>query len=87
MPGAPDTIVLDEHCKVYRAQNPFMRAAFETATVAQSVAAEWREAEAGSSSVAAVVLDHARGADLVIAAQTTLAAPIPGTWTSPTALR
>ena len=69
MPGAPDTIVLDEHCHTYRAQNPLMKAAFGTAAAARSVAAEWREAEAGSGSVAASVLDYARAADLVIAAQ------------------
>ena len=69
MPGVPDTIVLDEHCKTYRAQNPPMKAAFEKAASARSVAAEWREAEAGSGSVAAAVLDHARAADLILAAQ------------------
>ena len=69
MPGAPDTIVLDEHCKTYRAQNPLMKAAFEQAASARSVAAEWREAEAGSGSVAAAVLQYARAADLILAAQ------------------
>ena len=31
MPGAPDAIVLDEHCVAYRKDNPAMRAAFEAA--------------------------------------------------------
>ena len=69
MPGAPDTIILDEHCKTYRAQNPAMKAVFEQAAAGRSVAAEWREGEAGSRSVAACVLDYSRAADLVIAAQ------------------
>lgn len=70
MPGAPDTMVIDEHCKAYRRDNPEMKAAFETAGRARNVASEWREADAGSTSVAEVVLQHARAADLVVAAQT-----------------
>lgn len=69
MPGAPDTIVLDEHCKAYRAQNPAMKASFEGAARAAGVAADWTEVEADSASVATVVLEQAHAADLVIAAQ------------------
>ena len=69
MPGTPDAIVLDEHCVAYRKDNPAMRAAFEAAAGGRNVSAEWREAEADSSSVADVVLQHACAADLIVAAQ------------------
>jgi nucleotide-binding universal stress UspA family protein len=67
MPGAPDAIVLDEHCVAYRKDNPAMRAAFEAAAGGSS--AEWREVEADNATVADIVLQHARAADLVVAAQ------------------
>jgi len=69
MPGVADTVVLDEHCEAYRADNPSMKAAFEAAAGVRSVATEWREGEAGNGSVAETVLEHARTADLIIAAQ------------------
>jgi nucleotide-binding universal stress UspA family protein len=70
MPGAADAIVLDEHAKAYQAENPAMKCAFEEAARAHDVVAEWREGDAGSSSVASVVMRHARTADLVVALQT-----------------
>lgn len=70
MPGTPDTMVIDEHYKAYRRDNPEMKAAFEIAGRARNVALEWREADAGSTSVAEIVLQHARAADLIVAAQT-----------------
>lgn len=69
MPGAPDAIVLEEHSLAYRRNSPDLRAAFEAAAGGRSSGVEWREAEAGSSTVADVVLQHARAADLVIASQ------------------
>ena len=69
MPGAPDVIVVDEHAKAYLAENPAMKGAFEKAAGAQNVTAEWRDEDAGSSTVARVMMRHARTADLVIAAQ------------------
>jgi nucleotide-binding universal stress UspA family protein len=69
MPGAPDTIVIDERAKAYRAENPAMKAAFQEAAAAQNIAAEWREEDAGSGTVARIVTRHARCADLVIASQ------------------
>ena len=69
MPGAPDAIVVDEHCVAYRRDNPAMRAAFAAAAGRRSSSAEWREGDAGSSNVADVVLQHAHAADLVVAAQ------------------
>src|SRR5688572_19901142 len=69
MPGTPDTIVVDAHCKAYRAENPEMKASFEAAARARDVAAEWREDDAGSGSVAKTVLRHARAAGLLIAAE------------------
>jgi nucleotide-binding universal stress UspA family protein len=70
VPGATDTIVIDEHAKAYRAETPAMRRAFEDAGRMHNVVAEWREGDAGSSTVARVVIRHARTADLVVALQT-----------------
>jgi nucleotide-binding universal stress UspA family protein len=70
LPGATDAIVIDEHAKAYQAENPAMKSAFENAARAHNVVAEWREADAGSSTVARVVMGHARTADLVVALQT-----------------
>jgi nucleotide-binding universal stress UspA family protein len=63
-------MVIDEHCKAYRKDNPEMKAAFETAGRGRNVVLAWREVDAGSTSVAEIVLQHARAADLVVAAQT-----------------
>jgi nucleotide-binding universal stress UspA family protein len=69
IPGAPDTAVLDAHCHAYRRGNPQMREAFAAAGARCGLAAEWREAQATSMSVARCVLAEARAADLVVAAQ------------------
>ena len=47
-----------------------MKAAFEAIGRTQNLAAEWREVDAGTDSVAQVVLKQAHAADLVVAAQT-----------------
>lgn len=70
MPGSPDTIVLDEHCKAYRRDNPEMKAAMEAAAHARGLDTAWHEAETGSTTVADIALQHARVADLVVASQT-----------------
>jgi len=70
MPGAPDTIVVDKHAKTYRDQNPVMKSAFEKATTAQNVKAEWREVDAGTSTVARIVTLQGRTVDLIVASQT-----------------
>jgi len=67
IPGAAHVIVIDEHAKAYRAANPAMKCAFEEAARAHNVVAEWREGDAGSSTVARVVMQHVRTADLVVA--------------------
>jgi nucleotide-binding universal stress UspA family protein len=69
MPGTPDTLVVDEHCKAYRNDNPEMKAAFEAAGRGRNLLSEWREIDAASASVAEVAVQHAHAADLVIAAQ------------------
>jgi nucleotide-binding universal stress UspA family protein len=69
MPGAPDTMVVDEHCEVYRKDNPEMKAVFEAAGRARSLVTEWREVDAVSMSVTEVALEHARAVDLIVAAQ------------------
>lgn len=69
MPGAPDTVVVDTHCQEYRRESPKLKAALEAAASGRGFVAEWREVEAGADSVADVAAQHARAADLVIAAQ------------------
>jgi nucleotide-binding universal stress UspA family protein len=69
MPGTPDTLVIDEHCKAYRKHNPEMRAAFEAAARGHNLTAEWREVDAGSRSVTEAALEHASAVDLIVAGQ------------------
>lgn len=70
-PGVPDgaPIVVDEQCKVYREETPFLRAAFESAANGRGFVSQWRDDEAGIGSVADRVLSYARAADLVVAGQ------------------
>jgi nucleotide-binding universal stress UspA family protein len=70
MPGSPDTVVVDTQCQAYRQESPRLKVAFETAARAHNLASEWREAEAGSDSVANVAMRHVRSADLIVASQT-----------------
>jgi nucleotide-binding universal stress UspA family protein len=70
VPGTPDTIVLDENSKTYCQDNPEMKAAFEAAAHAHNLATEWCEADAASATVADVVLQHGRAADLIVCSQT-----------------
>jgi nucleotide-binding universal stress UspA family protein len=69
MPGAPDTMVIDEGCRAYRRDNPAMKAAFEAAVHGRSFTSEWREEDAGSSTVAEVGVRYGRAVDLIVAAQ------------------
>lgn len=65
--GVP--VVLDEHCKIYRKDNPAMRQAFEEALQGRGFVGQWLEEEAGAYSVADAVLRRSRAADLVVASQ------------------
>jgi nucleotide-binding universal stress UspA family protein len=69
MPGTPDTVVVDEHCRAYRRDVPDMKAAFEAACRGRSLVAEWLDIDAGSRSVADTALEHARAVDLIVASQ------------------
>jgi nucleotide-binding universal stress UspA family protein len=70
VPGAPDTMIVDEHCKIYRSENPEMKAAFESAALDRGFVAEWRDEDAGAYGVDDCVLPYARAADLVAVSQT-----------------
>jgi hypothetical protein len=63
-------MIIDAHCKLYRAENPAMKSAFEAATKGRALTAEWREDEADVFGVAERVLQYGRAADLVVARQT-----------------
>jgi nucleotide-binding universal stress UspA family protein len=69
MPGAPDTLVIDERCLAYRRDNPDMKTAFDAAVQGRQITSEWCEEDALSSTVAEVVVRYASGADLIVAAQ------------------
>src|SRR5262245_25873014 len=69
MPGTPATMVIDERAQVYRRDNQAMKAVFEAAVSGRSLTSEWREEDAGDSTVADVAVRHARTADLIVAAQ------------------
>jgi hypothetical protein len=45
-------IIVDEHCKLYREENPPMQAAFETATRGRASVSEWRDGDADAFGVA-----------------------------------
>jgi nucleotide-binding universal stress UspA family protein len=68
--GEGPPMILDEHCKLYREENPAMKSAFESATRGRAFVGEWRDDEASADGVADRVLQYARAADLVVAAQT-----------------
>jgi nucleotide-binding universal stress UspA family protein len=63
-------MVVDDHCKAYREQNPALRAAFEASVANRGFTTEWRDDDAGAFPVIDRVLPYARAADLVIASQT-----------------
>jgi nucleotide-binding universal stress UspA family protein len=65
-PALGPPMVVDGHCELYRAENPAMRAAFESATRGRSFVAEWRDDDAGAFGVADCVLPYAHAADLVL---------------------
>ena len=69
VPGSPDTMVIDERAQVYRRDNPAMKTAFQAALEGKTLTSEWREEDAGTSTIADVVIRHARTADLIVAAQ------------------
>jgi nucleotide-binding universal stress UspA family protein len=68
MPSAPDTIAIDERRQAYRRGNPQMAAAFQAAVEGRALTSEWREEDAATS-IAGVVIKHARTADLVVVGQ------------------
>jgi nucleotide-binding universal stress UspA family protein len=69
--GAPEgmPIIVDDHCKLYREENPIMRSAFENATRGRGFVSEWRDDVADAFGVGDRLLEYARAADLVIASQ------------------
>jgi hypothetical protein len=69
VPGTPDTLTIDERAQVYRRDDPAMKAALQAAAEGKTLTSEWREADAGTSTIADVVIGHARAADLIVAAQ------------------
>jgi hypothetical protein len=80
--GAPEgmPIIVDDHCKLYREENPTMKSAFESATRGRAFVSEWRDDEADAFGVGDRVLQYARAVDLVIASQSD--PDWPGTGTS-----
>jgi nucleotide-binding universal stress UspA family protein len=66
--GSPP-IVIDEHCQLYREENPAMRLAFDDAVRGRGLVPEWQDCDAGALAVADCVVPYARTADLVIASQ------------------
>ncbi len=68
-PGSPDTMVIDERAQVYRRDNLAMKATFQAAVEGKTLTSEWREEDAGTSTIVDVVIRHARTVDLVVAAQ------------------
>jgi hypothetical protein len=70
MPGTPDTIVIDDRFQAYREDNRQLRDGFfEAAAERRKVVPEWRECDAGQSTVVDIVTNYARNSDLLVASQ------------------
>jgi nucleotide-binding universal stress UspA family protein len=67
--SAGTTVTIDEHREAYRVDMMQLKKAFNDATAGQTFNAEWREEDAGMSTVAAIMVDEARLADLVVISQ------------------
>jgi nucleotide-binding universal stress UspA family protein len=67
---AGTSLTVDEHRTAYRTEARRMKEMFLAATSDLPMPAEWRDADADFQTVTRVVVDQARTADLVIAAQT-----------------
>jgi hypothetical protein len=59
VPGTPDTMTIDERAQVYRRDNRTMKAVFQAAVEGKTLTSEWREEDAGTSTIADVVIRHA----------------------------
>jgi nucleotide-binding universal stress UspA family protein len=69
VPGTAATVVIDERAQAYRRNNPAMKAAFQAAVDGKTLTPEWREEDAGTSTIVDVLIRHARVADLIVVAQ------------------
>ncbi|MFM9942876.1 MAG: universal stress protein [Hyphomicrobiaceae bacterium] len=67
--GMGTTVSIDAHREAYRGEMAQLKAKFLDATAAQPLRAEWREADALFGSVAGMVVEHGRCADLIVASQ------------------
>ena len=65
-PGAPELITLDKHRVSFRDEAQRMKIAFDRAAAGKPFGAEWILADAAHADSAAVMIGHARAADLVI---------------------
>ncbi len=63
------SVTIDEHRDVYRGDMVKLKQMFTETTAGQPLKAEWREADAGFFTVANIICDHGRCADLIIASQ------------------
>ena len=68
MEGGTASLTVDEHRTLYRREIDRMKAAFEADARGQPFQAEWREADAGFTSIASTVIEQGRTADLIMAA-------------------
>ena len=68
MVGELPQVVYDGHFQMYSERAAQMEAKFNDATRGDAFVAEWRTLDSGASPLADVLMDHARCADLVVAA-------------------
>lgn len=69
MDGMGTSVTIDDHRVAYGADMAKLKAMFIQLTSAQPLQAEWSEADAGYGSVADVIIERGRCADLIIASQ------------------
>lgn len=69
MDGGGTSATIEEHRFAYRDDAARMKEQFLAATSDLPIAGEWREADAAFGTVAGVILDHGRAADIIVASQ------------------
>lgn len=66
---AGGSTVIDDHCKAYAKEQDRMKTAFESAVAEAGISSEWTLDDARQGTVWGKIVEHARSADLVVAAQ------------------
>ena len=67
--GMGSTVSIDAHREAYLGDMQRLKKLFAEVSTGQSIATEWRQADAAFGTVAGTIMEHGRCADLIMAAQ------------------